>query len=57
MCVQCAMGAMTAGVAATGMRAWFEVRVPAMAGMTGKRTLKTLLAAAWIVSAGLLGSG
>ena len=28
MCMQCAMGAMTAGAAATGTRAWLAARQP-----------------------------
>ena len=28
MCMQCAMGAMTAGAAATGVRAWLAARRP-----------------------------
>ena len=52
MCVQCMAGAMTAGAAATGTRAWLVAR--AGVWLTPRR--KTLLTRTLIVS-GLIASG
>jgi hypothetical protein len=52
MCMQCMASAMTAGAAATGMRAWIATHSPAW--MTARR-LKVTTAA--ILAAGVLASG
>jgi hypothetical protein len=52
MCIQCMASAMTAGAAATGMRAWLATRSPSW--MTARR-LK--LATAALLAAGVLASG
>lgn len=58
MCMQCAMSAMTAGVAATGAKAWIEARLPAFAtGPAAHRALKISIAAAWVLAAGIFGAG
>lgn len=56
--MQCAMSAMTAGVAATGAKAWIETRLPAFAtGPAAHRALKIGIAAMWILAAGIFGAG
>lgn len=52
MCMQCMAGAMTAGAAATGVRAWLGTRSPAW--MTPRR-LKAITAA--VLLAGVLAAG
>ena len=55
MCVQCIAGAMTAGAAATGARAWLAVH--AGRWMTGprKRAVTSVLIVAGLLGAGLVG--
>ena len=59
MCVQCAMGAMTAGASATGARAWLATWAPSW--LTPRRlrvVTNVLLTAAFVLSATVLsGSG
>ena len=58
MCVQCAIGAMTAGTAATGIKAFIEVRAPwLLSSATAMRAAKFVLAAVWVLTAGLFGAG
>jgi len=51
MCLQCAMGAMTAGAAATGARAWLATRL----GPRARKTLTIALISVGVLSAGLIG--
>ena len=53
MCVQCMMGAMSAGAAATGTRAWLAGRVTPR---VLRRTTALLLALAVVAAATLSGS-
>lgn len=59
MCIQCMMGAMTAGAGATGIRAWLAAR--GFAWLTPRRlraVTAVLLGAALVLAAvGLGGSG
>ena len=58
MCVQCAMGAVTAGAAATGMKAWVEAYVPSAVNTpAAKRVLRFSAYGIWVLAAGLLGAG
>ena len=51
MCAQCMAGAMTAGVAATGARAWLATRLPPRARVW----LTRALLAGGLIAAGLIG--
>ncbi|MCU0258000.1 MAG: hypothetical protein MUC84_07145 [Solirubrobacteraceae bacterium] len=56
MCMQCMAGAMTAGAAATGMRAWLAARAPRV--LTPRRmraATVALLGAAFVLAATALG--
>lgn len=55
MCMQCMAGAMTAGAAATGTRAWIAAHAPRWLTRRRLRTVTAaLLGAALLLSAGLL---
>lgn len=55
MCMQCMAGAMTAGAAATGSRAWLAAHAPRWLTPGRLRAVTvTLLGAALLLSAGLL---
>lgn len=55
MCMQCMVGAMTAGPAATGTRAWVIARVGARLTPRRKSRLTKALLAASVLAAGLIG--
>jgi hypothetical protein len=55
MCVQCLAGAMTAGAAATGARAWLAAHAGGWLTAGRKRALTGVLIAAGVVGAGLVG--
>lgn len=58
MCVQCMAGAMTAGAAATGARAWIAAHAPRWMTRRRLRTVTVaLLGAALLLSAGVLSGG
>jgi hypothetical protein len=58
MCMQCAMGAMTAGAAATGTRAWLTAHTPKWAASAAlRRTGRLLFVVTFVLAAGLLGGG
>jgi len=54
MCMQCAMGAMSAGAAATGARAWLAVRAPRWLTPVRLRGLTIALIAGAVVAAGVI---
>ena len=54
MCAQCAMGAMTAGAAATWMRAWIVARAPAWLTTRRRGVLTGTLLAGGVLAAGLI---
>jgi hypothetical protein len=55
MCIQCVAGAMTAGAAATGSRAWIAVRFAHLLTPRRKRALTGVLIAAGVLAAGVVG--
>ena len=55
MCVQCIAGAMTAGAAASGSRAWIVARAGAWLTLRRKRALTGILVVAGVLGAGLIG--
>jgi hypothetical protein len=55
MCMQCVAGAMTAGAAATGSRAWIAVRFAHLLTPRRKRALTGVLIAAGVLAAGVVG--
>ena len=55
MCVQCIAGAMTAGAAATGVRAWLAVHAGAWLTPGRKRALTGVLIAAGVLGSGVVG--
>jgi hypothetical protein len=55
MCMQCVAGAMTAGAAATGSRAWIAVRFGHLLTPRRKRALTGVLIAAGVLAAGVVG--
>ena len=55
MCMQCMMGAMSAGAAATGLRAWLVARAPKWTTPTRRRRVTAALLAAGILAAGAIG--
>lgn len=55
MCVQCIAGAMTAGAAATGVRAWLVVHAGPWLTPGRKRALTGVLITAGVLSAGVVG--
>ncbi len=55
MCLQCVAGAMTAGVAVTGSRAWLVARAGAWLTPGRKRALTGVLMVGGVVAAGVVG--
>jgi hypothetical protein len=55
MCMQCAAGAMTAGAAATGLRAWVVCHAGAWLTPRRKMMLSRALVASAVLAAGLIG--
>ena len=56
MCMQCMMGAMTAGAGATGIRAWLRIRSPRwLTARRMKAVTVGLVGAALVASTVLLG--
>lgn len=52
------MGAMTAGSAATGIKAWLEVHAPGfLTSKNAMRAAKVALIASWVITAGMFGTG
>jgi hypothetical protein len=56
MCMQCVAGAMTAGAAATGARAWIVSHAGAWLTPRRKARLTKALLACGVLAAGLIGS-
>ena len=52
MCMQSAMGAMTAGTAATGLRAWLAVRAPSWLTPARMRAATVVTLGAGVLAAG-----
>ena len=55
MCVQCMMGAMSAGAAATGLRGWLAARAPHWLTLKRKRWITGALIALGVLAAGVIG--
>lgn len=55
MCVQCMMGAMSAGAAATGLRAWLVARAPGWLTPARRRRLTGALVVGGVLVAGVIG--
>jgi hypothetical protein len=55
MCVQCLAGAMTAGAAATGLRAWLAVHAGSWLTPARRRALTGALITAGVLGAGVIG--
>jgi phage tail sheath protein FI len=55
MCVQCIAGAMTAGAAATGLRAWVVARAGAWLTPGRKRAITGALVVGGVLAAGVVG--
>jgi len=55
MCMQCMVGAMSAGATATGLRAWLVARAPRWLTPRRQRRLTRTLVIAAIVAAGVVG--
>jgi hypothetical protein len=55
MCMQCLAGAMTAGAAATGVRAWIGVRWGHLLTPGRKRAFTGALIVAGVLAAGTIG--
>jgi hypothetical protein len=55
MCMQCMAGAMTAGVAATGARAWFGARFGHLLTPRRRRAVTAVLIAGGVLAAGAVG--
>jgi hypothetical protein len=55
MCVQCIAGAMTAGAAATGVRAWLVAHAAAWLTPGRKRALTSVLVVGGVLAAGVVG--
>jgi hypothetical protein len=55
MCMQCIAGAMTAGAAATGSRAWLVARAGLWLTPGRKRTLTIALIATGVIAGGAVG--
>jgi hypothetical protein len=54
MCMQCMAGAMTAGVAATGARAWMAARWGHLLTPRRKRALTGVLVVGGVLAAGVI---
>ena len=55
MCVQCMMGAMSAGAAATGLRAWLVARAPDWLTPARRRRLTGTFVVGGVLVAGVIG--
>lgn len=55
MCMQCMVGAMSAGATATGARAWLVARAPLWLTPARKRCLTYVLLALGVLAAGVVG--
>ena len=55
MCVQCAMGAMTAVAGASGARLWLETRAPWLARPRVQKAARRGIVVAGVLAAGVLG--
>jgi len=55
MCMQCMMGAMSAGATATGLRAWLVARQPRWLTPGRQRRLTYVLLALGVLAAGVIG--
>ncbi|HEX4345628.1 MAG TPA: hypothetical protein VHZ31_08710 [Solirubrobacteraceae bacterium] len=55
MCMQCMMGAMSAGATASGTRAWLAARFPALLTPRRMRFVTPLLLVAGLLVASLVG--
>jgi hypothetical protein len=55
MCMQCVAGAMTAGAAATGARAWLAVHAAGFLTPRRKRAMTVVLVVGGVVAAGAIG--
>jgi len=55
MCVQCLAGAMTAGAAATGARAWLVTRFGHWLTPARKRAVTAVLITSGVLAAGVIG--
>jgi hypothetical protein len=55
MCIQCVAGAMTAGAAATGARAWIAAHAGHWLTAGRKRAITGVLIVAGLLGAGLVG--
>jgi hypothetical protein len=55
MCMQCIAGAMTAGAAATGARAWIVAHAGRWLTPARRRALTGVLIATGVIGAGLVG--
>jgi hypothetical protein len=55
MCMQCMAGAMSAGAAATGMRAWLVARSPRWLTPRRRKVLTGVLIAAGLIAASAIG--
>jgi hypothetical protein len=55
MCVQCVAGAMAAGAATTGVRAWLAVHAAGLLTPRRKRAMTAVLVLAGVFAAGAIG--
>jgi hypothetical protein len=55
MCMQCMAGAMSAGAAATGMRAWLVARAPSWLTPRRRKAITAVLIAAGLIAASAIG--
>jgi len=55
MCMQCMVGAISAGATATGMRAWLVARAPRWLTASRQRHLTRTLLIAGVLAAGVIG--
>jgi len=55
MCMQCMIGAMSAGATATGLRAWLIARQPRWLTPSRQRHATYALIAAGVLAAGVIG--
>lgn len=55
MCMQCMIGAMSAGATATGLRAWLIARKPQWLTPSRQRHVTYALIAAGVLAAGIIG--
>ncbi len=55
MCMQCMIGAMSAGATATGVRAWLVARSPSWLTPTRQRLLTRTLLVLGVLTAGVIG--